>query len=103
MFPVAPLTNMTHDFEDTNGDTRQVLTIAESPKLNTACGFLDYIPYRLDDLLLILYMDNISTRFTAWGKRASCLPVTVCSWSAPAMSSSHLTRNIDSLTAQRSP
>lgn len=72
MFPVTSLTNMAHDLEHSNGDTQQVLAITQSPKLNAPCGFVDYLDYGLDDVLLVLCKDKISKSCGSRNKMLTC-------------------------------
>lgn len=68
MLPVASLENMAHDFQDSNRDASEVLTVEQSPKLNTQCGLVNCIPYGPYDLVFLLWRDDISTIFSLQNK-----------------------------------
>lgn len=70
--PAASLKDMAHDFQDSNGDAQQVLTVEESPELNTQCGLVDCIPCGPCDLVLLLWRDDISTIFSLRNKLLTC-------------------------------
>lgn len=72
MLPAASPKDMAHDFQDSNRNASQVLTVEQSPKLNTQCGLVDCIPYGPYDLELLLWRDNISTIFSLQNKLLTC-------------------------------
>lgn len=68
MIPAASLKDMAHDFQDSNGGAQRVLTVEQSPELNTQCGLVDCIPHGPYDLVLLLWRDDVSTIFSSWNQ-----------------------------------